>query len=44
MWQQLLDRAVKKRYIPKTQKPKEPEATAFTEEDFKKFEAEYVDQ
>lgn len=40
----LLDRAVKKRYIPKKEKPKEPEATAFTEEDFKKFEQEYVDQ
>lgn len=40
----LIDRAVKKRYIPKPQKPKEPETTAFTEEDFKKFEQEYVDQ
>ncbi|CAK9806750.1 Active regulator of SIRT1 [Anthophora plagiata] len=40
----LLDRAIKKRYIPKAQKPKEPETTAFTEEDFKKFEQEYVDQ
>lgn len=40
----LLNRAVKKRYIPKSKKPKEPEATAFTEEDFKKFEKEYVDQ
>lgn len=41
---QLLSRALRKRYIPKEKKPKEPEATAFTEEDFKKFEKEYVDQ
>ncbi|XP_076656352.1 active regulator of SIRT1 isoform X2 [Halictus rubicundus] len=40
----LLERAIKKRYIPKKEKPKEPEATVFTEEDFKKFEQEYVDQ
>ncbi|KZC13481.1 PREDICTED: active regulator of SIRT1-like [Dufourea novaeangliae] len=40
----LLNRAVKKRYIPKKEKPKEPEVTAFTEEDFKMFEQEYVDQ
>ncbi|XP_033350753.1 active regulator of SIRT1-like [Bombus vosnesenskii] len=40
----LLSRALRKRYIPKEKKPKEPEATAFTEEDFKKFEKEYVDQ
>ncbi|KOC60065.1 Active regulator of SIRT1 [Habropoda laboriosa] len=40
----LLDRAVKQRYIPKARKPKESETTAFTEEDFKKFEQEYVDQ
>ncbi|CAL7939544.1 unnamed protein product [Xylocopa violacea] len=40
----LLDRAVKKRNIPKKNKPKESETTAFTEEDFKKFEKEYVDQ
>lgn len=40
----LLRRAVKKKYIPQQQKPKEPEETAFTEEDFKKFEQEYVDE
>lgn len=40
----LLDRAVQKKYIPKKQKPKEPETTAFTEEDFKKFEEEYIDE
>ena len=40
----LFERAVKKRYIPKRAKPKESEATAFTEQDFKKFEQEYVDQ
>ena len=39
----LLDRAVKKRYIPKPHKSKGPETTAFTEEDFKKFEKEYVE-
>ncbi|XP_017875023.1 active regulator of SIRT1-like [Ceratina calcarata] len=39
----LLERAVRKKHIPKPKKKKE-EATAFTEEDFKKFEAEYVDQ
>ncbi|XP_053974333.1 active regulator of SIRT1-like [Hylaeus anthracinus] len=40
----LLNRAIKKKYIPKKEKPKEPETTVFTEEDFKKFEQEYVDQ
>ncbi|KAG7205427.1 hypothetical protein KM043_007420 [Ampulex compressa] len=39
----LLNRAVKKRYIPKEEKPKETEKTVFTEEDFKKFEEEYVE-
>lgn len=38
----LLHRAVKKRYTQRQEKPKEPEETAFTEEDFKKFEQEYV--
>ncbi|CAL1676506.1 unnamed protein product [Lasius platythorax] len=38
----LLHRAVRKRYIQQKKKPKEPEETAFTEEDFKKFEQEYV--
>ncbi|XP_076238194.1 active regulator of SIRT1 isoform X2 [Calliopsis andreniformis] len=40
----LIERATKKRYIPKIEKPKEPEATVFTEEDFKKFEQEYIDE
>lgn len=40
----LLTRATRKRYVPKIEKPKERETTAFTEEDFKKFEEEYVDQ
>ncbi|XP_076763119.1 uncharacterized protein LOC143430631 [Xylocopa sonorina] len=42
----LLDRAVKKPNTPKKKKKKskETETTAFTEEDFKKFEKEYVDQ
>ncbi|XP_076383942.1 uncharacterized protein LOC143258751 [Megalopta genalis] len=39
----LLDRAVKKKCIPKKEEPKEPETTEFTEEDFMKFEQEYVD-
>lgn len=38
----LLHRAVRKRYSQQQEKPKEPEQTAFTEEDFKKFEQEYV--
>ncbi|XP_078041612.1 active regulator of SIRT1 [Augochlora pura] len=42
--EKILDRAIKKKYIPKKEKSKEPETTAFTEEDFKKFEQEYVDQ
>ncbi|XP_031839848.1 uncharacterized protein LOC116430193 [Nomia melanderi] len=41
--EKFLNRATKKKYISKKQKPKEPEATAFTEEDFKKFEQEYID-
>ncbi|XP_012346116.1 active regulator of SIRT1 [Apis florea] len=40
----LLERALKKKYIPEVKKPKEPETTVFTEEDFKKFEKEYMDQ
>lgn len=40
----LLERALKKKYIPEVKKPKESETTAFTEEDFKKFEKEYMDQ
>ncbi|XP_076620747.1 uncharacterized protein LOC143341650 [Colletes latitarsis] len=40
----LLNRAIKKKCIPRKEKPKEPETTAFTEEDFKKFEQEYMDQ
>ncbi|XP_029661725.1 active regulator of SIRT1-like [Formica exsecta] len=38
----LLHRVIKKRYIQQQEKSKEPEETAFTEEDFKKFEQEYV--
>ncbi|XP_050446900.1 active regulator of SIRT1-like [Cataglyphis hispanica] len=38
----LLHRAIKKRYIQQQEKPTEPEETAFTEEDFKKFEQEYI--
>lgn len=37
----LLTRAVRRRYTPKTEKPKKPQETVFTEEDFKKFEQEY---
>ncbi|KAF3428459.1 hypothetical protein E2986_08104 [Frieseomelitta varia] len=40
----LLTRALKKKYVPKEKKSKESETTAFTEEDFKKFEKEYIDQ
>ncbi|KAL2714426.1 active regulator of SIRT1-like isoform X1 [Vespula squamosa] len=40
----VLKRAVKKRYIPKEKKKTKQESTAFTEEDFKKFEQEYVIQ
>ncbi|OAD52588.1 Active regulator of SIRT1 [Eufriesea mexicana] len=40
----LLNRAVKKRYIPEAKKLKKPETTVFSDEDFKKFEKEYVDQ
>ncbi|XP_012229412.1 active regulator of SIRT1-like [Linepithema humile] len=39
----LLHRAVKKKYSPQEEKPKEPEKTVFTEEDFKKFEQEYLE-
>ncbi|XP_029162146.1 uncharacterized protein LOC114933731 [Nylanderia fulva] len=38
----LLHRAIKKRYSQQQEKPKESEQTAFTEEDFKKFEQEYL--
>ncbi|XP_011862612.1 PREDICTED: active regulator of SIRT1-like [Vollenhovia emeryi] len=38
----LLQRAVGRRYIQQ-EKPKKSEETAFTEEDFKKFEQEYVE-
>ncbi|XP_018303446.1 active regulator of SIRT1 [Mycetomoellerius zeteki] len=38
----LLQRAVGKRYIQQ-EKPKKSEETAFTEEDFKNFEQEYVE-
>lgn len=41
---QLLSRASKKLIHKKKEKPVEEERTAFTEEDFKKFEAEYVDE
>ncbi|XP_012261927.2 active regulator of SIRT1-like [Athalia rosae] len=37
----LLNRALTRRYIPKNNEPEVPEETAFTEEDFKKFEKEY---
>lgn len=40
----LFERAVKKRYVPKLKEKKQEETTAFTEEDFQKFEAEYVVQ
>lgn len=40
---QLLHRAVEKRYAQQQEKSKEPEATAFTEEDFRKFEQEYTE-
>ncbi|XP_012274230.1 active regulator of SIRT1 [Orussus abietinus] len=36
-----INRAVKQ-YVPKKEKPAVPETTAFTEEDFKKFEQEYI--
>lgn len=38
---QLLNRALRKRYIPKDDKPEEEEKTVFTEADFKQFEEEY---
>lgn len=41
---QLLDRAVQKRCVPKKEQPKEPESTVFTEEDFEKFEEEYMNE
>jgi len=37
-----LQRAIEKRYIQQQEKPKQSEETVFTEEDFKKFEQEYV--
>lgn len=42
--EQLLERGVKKKCIPKKEKPKEQESTVFTEEDFKKFEEEYMNE
>ncbi|XP_011168933.1 active regulator of SIRT1-like [Solenopsis invicta] len=39
----LLQRAVGNKYIPEQKKPKKSEQTAFTEEDFKKFEQEYME-
>ncbi|EFN82406.1 hypothetical protein EAI_01549, partial [Harpegnathos saltator] len=42
MSNKLLQRAVKNR-IKKQEKPKESEKTAFTEEDFKKFEQEHIE-
>ncbi|XP_020278745.1 uncharacterized protein LOC109852211 [Pseudomyrmex gracilis] len=39
----LLHRAVGRRYARQQEKPKESEATAFTEEDFRKFEQEYTE-
>ncbi|XP_008555892.1 uncharacterized protein LOC103577146 [Microplitis demolitor] len=38
----LFERAVKKRPVLEAEKPKEEEPTAFTEEDFAKFEAEFM--
>ncbi|XP_072392867.1 active regulator of SIRT1-like [Diabrotica undecimpunctata] len=40
---QIIDRAVSRRPIRKI-KPKQQKKTAFTEEDFKKFEEEYFDE
>lgn len=40
----VLKRAVEKRYTKKLKKKKKQESTAFTEEDFKKFEEEYIDE
>ncbi|KAK2587691.1 hypothetical protein KPH14_003808 [Odynerus spinipes] len=40
----VLKRAAKKRHVAKEKKKVKQETTAFTEEDFKKFEQEYVDQ
>ncbi|KAH0549385.1 uncharacterized protein LOC123261597 [Cotesia glomerata] len=38
----LIERAVSKRAVVEKEKPKEEEATAFTEEDFAKFEEEFM--
>lgn len=38
---QIIERAVSKRPIRNKPKPKKEKATAFTEEDFKRFEEEY---
>ncbi|XP_017779001.1 PREDICTED: active regulator of SIRT1-like [Nicrophorus vespilloides] len=40
----ILERAVRKRPLKSESRSKEPETTAFTEEDFKKFEEEYHDE
>ncbi|KAJ8688232.1 hypothetical protein QAD02_024027 [Eretmocerus hayati] len=40
--EKLLNRARNRRYIVEEEKPVEEERTVFTEEDFKKFEAEYA--
>ncbi|KAI4493360.1 hypothetical protein M0802_009420 [Mischocyttarus mexicanus] len=42
--QNVLGRTVEKRYALKPKKKNKQESTAFTEEDFKKFEQEYIDQ
>lgn len=39
----LFYRAVKKRYITKEEKAKTSEKTAFTEEDFEKFQREHIE-
>jgi len=38
-----LQRATKKRYVQQQENTKQSEETVFTEEDFKKFEQEYVE-
>ncbi|XP_043486140.1 active regulator of SIRT1-like [Polistes fuscatus] len=44
MVDKVLKRAVEKRYTKKLKKKKKQESTVFTEEDFKKFEEEYIDE
>lgn len=41
---QIIKRAVTKRPVKKVKKHKKDNKTAFTEEDFKKFEDEYFDE